>query len=142
MRKEKVYTLSPERIRRMQMGRARRKLGYTRHLSVVGELVPKKLKALFEKWEIELEDFLFLVDGLDYKYNPIIELRKENVSWDYIAGIAIKQLENKKVSEIEVVCYDQPILTLTKDRGNVLFIRKKGSEYFVEDFNNWWGVIK
>lgn len=137
MGREKGYTLSPERIKRMQLARKRKGLGFTRHLSIVGEMIPKKLNALFEKWKIDIEDFLFLVDGCDYEFNPIFEIRKENVRWDYVANIAVRLLENKKVSEVEVVCYDEPILKLTKDRGNVLFIRKKGAEYFVEDFNNW-----
>lgn len=137
MGREKGYKLSPERIKRMQMAKERKKLGYTRHLSVVGEMIPKKLNALFEKWHIDIEVFLFLVDGCDYRFDPITELRKKNVKWDYVASIAIRLLESKKVSEVEVVCDDERVLKLTANRGNVLFVRKKGAEYFVEDFYDW-----
>jgi hypothetical protein len=138
MGREKGYKLSEERIKRMQLGRERRKLGYTRHLHVVEILAEEKMNQLFIEGHLDIEDFWFLVEGLDYQFDPIIEMRKENVRFDKVANIIVGFLESKRVSEVEVVCTNQNVLKITEGRGNVLFVRKKGSEYLVENFKDWW----
>lgn len=134
MGREKGYKLSPERIKRMQLAKERRKKGITRHLYVVEILAEEKMKQLFKKWHLDIEDFLFVVDPYDRK-DIVFDLRKEDLKFEPAVKLAVECLKNMKVIEVDLVCDDKQILKVTGGNGRIVNIEKKGKEYLVNDPN-------
>ena len=137
MGREKGYTLSDERIKRMQMAKERRKMGFTRHLSVVEELARKKIEELFKEWGVDINEARFVVEGCDKDYSLIPELQEKNLAF----GDAIKKgrefLELQKVKEVDIICYDKKVENRTEQTANVMFMKKIGFEYLVESYAEW-----
>lgn len=139
MGREKGYKLSPERIKRMQLAKERRKKGITKHLYVVEILVEEKMKQLFKKWNLDIEDFLFAVEGFGHTLEIILELREETIAFENVAKKAVEYLEKKNVREVGIRYTEDEkvILDETEQTGNVVFLKKIGSEYLVESYAQW-----
>ena len=127
--------LSSERIKRMQLAKRRKKLGYTRHLPVAGKLAEEKIKKLFDEWNLDLEDSIFIVEGMDFDFELL--LRTLAVQFQNVAKQTIEYLNQKKVSEVAIICANSKVLAETERTGNVAFIRKMGPEYLVESYAEW-----
>ena len=137
MGRQKGYSLSPERIKRMQMAKERRKLGYTRHLHVVEDLARKKIEELFKEWGVDLKEARFNVAGIGKDFHPILELQEENLSFDNTVIKGREFLELQKVKEVDIICYDEGVESQTEQTGNVMFMKKIGHEYLVESYDEW-----
>ncbi len=137
MGREKGYKLSPERIKRMQMAKERRRLGYTKHLYVVEILVNHKMEELFKKWHLDLENSLFTVEGCDNRFGLIPNLQEKNMRFRDVDKKVVEYLEKREVKEVVVRCDDKKVLAETQETENVVLIRKEGKDYFVADYDHF-----
>jgi len=129
--------ISKDLKQRMQRARKRKELGYTRHLEIAGEMAMKKIEELFDEWELDVEDFLFMVQAMGWEFDIILDLRAEGVKFKDVVSKVVEFLGRKKVSEIGVECFEQGVLGETEQTGNVVFVRKMGLEYLVESHKEW-----
>lgn len=137
MGRMKGYTLSPERIKRMQMAKERRNKGYTRHLHVVEELARKKIEELFKEWGVDLKEARFIVEGCNKDFQFIPKLQEENLAFNDAVKKGREFLELQKVKEVDILCYSEGVESKTEQTGNVVFMKKIESEYLVESYDEW-----
>ncbi|TET72866.1 MAG: hypothetical protein E3J56_04820 [Candidatus Aminicenantes bacterium] len=129
--------ISEDLKQRMQRARKRKELGYTQHLEIAGKMAMKKVEELFKEWDVDVKNSLFRVVAMDWGFDIILDLMPEGVKFKDVASIAVKFLAKRKVSEIGVECFEEEVLRKTERTGNVVFIRKAGSEYLVESHKGW-----
>ena len=134
--------LSEDLKKRMQRARKRRELGYTRHLEIAGEMVRKKVEELFDEWDLDVTDSLFIVDALDWEHEPIFDLQYKEKDLVKVVSKAVEYMEKRGVSDVGIWSSNERVGAKTERTGNVIFIRKKGSEYLVESHEEWNERIK
>jgi len=142
MGRQKGFMISDDHKQKMQRARKRKELGYTRHLEIAGEMVRKKVEELFDEWDLDVTDSLFIVDALDWEHEPIFDLQYREKNLVKVVGKAVELMEKRGVSDVGIWSSDERVGAKTEKTGNIVFLRKAGSEYLVESHEQWNERIK
>ena len=133
---------SPETILKMKRSAEERwrkkRAGIVSSLDKAGEIARKEVEELFEEWDVDVEDTLFIVDALDWEYEPIFELQFREKGLIKVVKKAVEYMEKRGVSEVGIWCSgNERVSAETERTGNVIFIKKQGAEYLVETHKEW-----
>ena len=117
MGRQKGFMISDDHKQKMQRARKRKELGYTQHLEIAGEMVRKKIAELFDEWDLDVGDVLFIVDALDLGYEPIFELQYKEKDLVKVVNKVVELMEKRGVSDVGIWSSDERVGAKTEKTG-------------------------